>query len=545
MISFSLAALLAVFLASRGVHCATSDNRGSQVRWGPCDSTVVTDTSLECATFEVPLDYHDPKVGKAQLAVIKANATGERRGTLFFNIGGPGGSGLQSVNEEKETLLQLSGGYMTSPGHIFCFNSVEEYNAFFNGTIELTGIEETGNFTDPAEIQALLSQASIMQKKYEQVGQKCLHSTNGPLLRYLGTAAAVRDLVSLADAIDGPDVPINYIGLSYSTLIGSWFRVGRVILNGVFDPMVYATQEMSTHWAQQVASADSIYKALITGCALTGPKGCAIASEGDGPLDIDAKVQALIKAVADATRANASAPLTSGELRLQLYNDMYFPGEWSNVVNDQYLEAVQIIQGKSGQNISSTKRASKRVHPNPFNFNKRASHSNETRSYTTPAIFCADSVDLNPHTNMTDVFNAVIASAQNVSHLFSSVWPALSSQCSFWPVRSVERYQGPFNKKLANKILIASTLYDPITPLTGAQGLAGLLGDSAALVQLTGFGHTTFTVPSNCMNEIFVAYMVNGTMPANNTVCEVDADFEVLDGVTTADILANLPTYDI
>ncbi len=57
------------------------------MRWGPCDSTVVNDTSLECATFEVPLDYHNPKVGKARLAVIKANATGERRGTLFFNPG--------------------------------------------------------------------------------------------------------------------------------------------------------------------------------------------------------------------------------------------------------------------------------------------------------------------------------------------------------------------------------------------------------------------------------------------------------------------------
>lgn len=110
-----------------------------------------------------------------------------------------------------------------SPGEIFCFNSVEEYNAFFNGTIEQTGILETGNFTDPAEIQALLSQAPIMQNKYEQAGKKCLHSSNGKLLRYFGTAAAVRDMVSLADALDGPDTPISYAGVSYGTLIGSWF----------------------------------------------------------------------------------------------------------------------------------------------------------------------------------------------------------------------------------------------------------------------------------------------------------------------------------
>ena len=112
---------------------------------------------------------------------------------------------------------------MSSPGEIFCFDSAEEYTTFFNGTIELTGIEETGNFTDPADVDALLAQAPIMQKKYEELGQKCLNSPSGKYLKYIGTAAAVRDMVSIADAIDGPDVPINYFGISYGSLIGSWF----------------------------------------------------------------------------------------------------------------------------------------------------------------------------------------------------------------------------------------------------------------------------------------------------------------------------------
>ena len=62
-----------------------------------------------------------------------------------------------------------------------------------------------------------------MQEKYEQVGQKCLNSSNGQYLKYLGTAAAVRDMVSIANAIDGPDAVINYLGISYGTLIGAWF----------------------------------------------------------------------------------------------------------------------------------------------------------------------------------------------------------------------------------------------------------------------------------------------------------------------------------
>ena len=110
-----------------------------------------------------------------------------------------------------------------SPGEIFCFDSLAEYNTFFEGTIELTGIEETGNFIDPADIDALFAQAPIIQKKYEEAGQKCLDSENGKYLQYVGTSAAVRDMVSIANVLDGPDVPINYIGISYGTLIGSWF----------------------------------------------------------------------------------------------------------------------------------------------------------------------------------------------------------------------------------------------------------------------------------------------------------------------------------
>lgn len=111
----------------------------------------------------------------------------------------------------------------TRPGEIYCFDSVEEYNSFWNGTIELTGIEETGNFTDPADIQALLSQAQITQDKYRAWTQKCLDGPSGKYLQYIGTAATVRDMVSMADAIDGPDTPINFIGISYGTLIGAWF----------------------------------------------------------------------------------------------------------------------------------------------------------------------------------------------------------------------------------------------------------------------------------------------------------------------------------
>ena len=105
---------------------------------------------------------------------------------------------------------------------MFCFDSPDDETAFFNGTIEQHGIEMTGNFTDPTDLATLRAQAPIMQDKYTELGRRCMKQPNGKYLPYIGTAATVRDLVALADALDGPGSSVNYIGLSYGTLLGSW-----------------------------------------------------------------------------------------------------------------------------------------------------------------------------------------------------------------------------------------------------------------------------------------------------------------------------------
>lgn len=65
----------------------------------------------------------------------------------------------------------------------------------------------------------------------------------------------------------------------------------------------------------QLTDADKVYEAFFTGCALAGPEGCSIASAGQTPLDVNNNMQQLLQAAHDATRANSSVPVTSGQIR--------------------------------------------------------------------------------------------------------------------------------------------------------------------------------------------------------------------------------------
>ncbi|EJF61455.1 alpha/beta-hydrolase [Dichomitus squalens LYAD-421 SS1] len=532
----------------------------SSIQWVSCDPSVVSNPALSCGFFDIPLDYHDPAAGRGRLAVIKANATGPRRGTVFFNPGGPGGSGLEALDADAAVLGGLTGGVydivswdprgvgaLTVPGEIFCFGSAEEHDAFFNGTIELTGVEYTGSFTDPADVHALFSQTKVLQHKYEEVGRKCLEGPSGRYLKYVGAAATVRDMIALADALDGEGAEVNYVGVSYGTLLGSWFvnmfpdRVGRVILDGVVDPVSFATEQISLNAANfLLKDADKVYEAFITGCLLSGTTGCPIAANASSPEEVNQNVQALLRAAHDAARRDPSVAVSSSVIRSLLYTQMESPEGWSQLANVTYPQLVQAVAQEVSESTFLPSRFGRPRNP----LRSRSSASETGVSYTSQAIWCGDSVD-RASTTMLNIFDDLVAGTRRVSHLFGGLWPTAFYSCPFWPVRSVERYRGPFNRTLANKILVASNLLDPATPIAGAQRVAGLLGENATLVTQNAFGHTTLSEPSTCVSTIMMTYMLTGKLPEGPVVCEVDGGFEMFEGVDTSDILARLSGPDV
>ena len=69
-------------------------------------------------------------------------------------------------------------------------------------------------------------------------------------------------------------------------------------------------------WEQFYFDADDVYKGFVTGCALSGPDGCAISTQrNQTPNDVNDIVQGLIKTAHDATLTKPSVMLTSGQIR--------------------------------------------------------------------------------------------------------------------------------------------------------------------------------------------------------------------------------------
>ncbi|KAI0746078.1 alpha/beta-hydrolase [Earliella scabrosa] len=526
----------------------------SELEWFACPEH----SDLSCAYFNIPLDYHDPTAGGGHLFVVKSNATARgKKGTIFLNPGGPGVSGLQALADYSDELMARTGGIYDfiswdprGPRQRFCLSD-EDFDAFWGDTIEATGINWLDDFTNQTDLDAFRAQGPIMDAKYREFGERCLQGPNATTLQYVGTAATVRDLVGLADAVLGPDTPIYYWGLSYGTVIGAWFanmfpkRVGRVILDGVLDATRVASSQSYLLWGDQVTSSEDVYSAFANACAMAGPGGCKLAPfEGASGEDV---VKYIGRAIEQLHDHPSGTELLS--LRGALFGTLYQPQLWAETANNQLSDMITGILNNPSDgamdmceclycvcgvsNPSST--------PWQNTLDKRATYTQH--SYTEPAVVCADSVDADPSLTIEDIFHEILDVTRNVSRSFGSFWPIPWHRCSYWPVRAVERYQGPFNGTYANKVLVIGNSYDGATPFFEAQHMAEIMGDQAALVKQDGFGHTSIYQSSECVKMIIKAYLEDGTVPAGNasvpTICPVDDSVRLFPGVKSVDVSVN------
>ncbi|CAE6449331.1 hypothetical protein ACGC1H_000201 [Rhizoctonia solani] len=516
---------------------ALSTRNKSHISWIPCGNATIP---RECGQFEVPLDYANSTVGTASLAVARLNATvSPRLGTLFVNPGGPGESGVQWVLSD-DMLLILNGtggqydivswdprGVGSTVPKVQCFESGTAEKAFWNGSIRGMDLELRSDFTNTTARNEFYSHIDEVDSMLIKFGKQC-NTQSKDMLKYIGTPATVRDMVALHDHLEGTKL-INYWGISYGTLLGSFFvnmfpeRVGRVIIDGVVNPWDWATKQPLLIGYDSVNSSDVTFNAFASSCANAGPSKCAIAQEGSTTDSIRDWVFNLIALAYDNTKATGGAIITSGQLRALLWSGMYHPREWPVLAQNLAQISVALLNTTNSTSTLRARSPSDEIHSMPFIRRANTSSSDTATDYAYKAITCADAVDAGNSTTEQG-FETLVDLTNNHSRMFAPFigWYAGGMFCHHWPVRAVERFTGPFNHTLQNKIVVIGNLADPITPFISAKAVADGLGDSAVLLKHNGYGHTSLYMHSNCTVTATSKYFVTGELPQPGTVCETD-----------------------
>ncbi|KAI0081646.1 hypothetical protein K474DRAFT_1671835 [Panus rudis PR-1116 ss-1] len=263
--------------------------------WGPCPGYTSCPNS-SCGHLDVPLDWHDATIGKGRIAVMRCNATApesERRGVLFTNVGSVSGESLVWMGWKGDALMNqivngtydivswdIRGGskYQQQLHTIIpCFKSMKEQSDFWTKQYQPLGSPNASTHDEGIERTDHDNIHQYLQK-YEDLAKECLHAQqtyypNIPLYRYMGMSANVRDLVALADYLQGPGSEINFYGVGHGSLIGSYLmymfpdRVGRMILDSPVDPLVYAHQPTIAAWKRDLIDANESFSLFADRCA--------------------------------------------------------------------------------------------------------------------------------------------------------------------------------------------------------------------------------------------------------------------------------------
>jgi pimeloyl-ACP methyl ester carboxylesterase len=490
----AIAVPLGADAGTRSGSAATAGAGAPQISWTSCGPR------LECASVPVPLDWRQPDGLTITLSVIRhlASHPEQRIGSLFFNPGGPGDSGVAAVANRGEALDAMTGGRFDIVGWdirgsagsapVTCFADASERAAFW---------EDLPVPTTRAEERRYLA-------KTIELAQRC-GERNGELLAHISTADTARDLDHLRWLVG--DRKLSYLGESFGTLIGQTYanlfprRVRAMALDGVVDPVASAAGAAAV-LASGLADTDRVFREFLRLCEAAGPDRCALAGHGTSAAERAKAVLARLRHTPiPAPSATPPGELTYGEaltaLRLAALPD---PALWP-------LAAALLEQAAQGDASELETIAS-------------GATSDNVRVLVQEqgvALVCADS----PAPQDARAWPRVVRRLEAVSRIGGPVVGWHNAPCASWPTRSAHRYTGPWDARTPNPILLIGTRFDPNTPLRNAQRAARRLGN-AVLLTHDGYGHLSHSDPSRCVVQASGRYLVDLTTPPRGTVCPSD-----------------------
>ncbi|MFF6785958.1 alpha/beta fold hydrolase [Streptomyces sp. NPDC012510] len=464
-----------------------SSPASQELDWGRCKATSegpAPGDEWQCATLKVPLDHTNPDGGTIDLALIRSEATGgddKRLGSLLFNFGGPGGSGvsmlpsyagLTSELRERYDLVSWDPRGVAESEGVRCRGDKEIQAGESVDATPDDAAEETAFFEDAAAFGAGCEKAA------------------GKLLSHVSTAETARDMDLMRQALG--DDKLHYFGISYGTELGGVYahlfpeNVGRLVLDAVVDP-----------------TADTVGHAKNQALGFQRALDNYLKSTGQDPEEGTRKIAALLeridaKPLATTSGRELTQTLATTGIVLPLYSEQSWPTLTSALDAAEDGDGTELLALADGYN------------------ERDPSGRYGTTTHSQRVISCLDQKQ-RPTPEAT---KKLLPEFREISPVFGEFlgWDT-AGWCHDWPVSGLTD-SPEVSAPGAAPVLVVGNTGDPATPYEGARKMAEELGAGVG-VMLTwkGEGHGAYGSGSSCVDSTVNAYLLNGTVPKDGKVC--------------------------
>ncbi|MGY4543189.1 pimeloyl-ACP methyl ester carboxylesterase [Arthrobacter sp. UYNi723] len=454
-----------------------------EVVWEPCEN------GFQCAKVTVPMDYAKPDGDTIQIAALKAPSTGSKTGSLLVNPGGPGGSGYDFVKDAAGTHFSQS---VRANYDVVGFDprGVER-------SAPVKCMTDAERDASRAKVYALETDAGLAAALADNkaIAAQCAAQT-GPVLGHVDTVSAAKDLDILRAVVN--DSKLNYLGFSYGTFLGSTYaslfpdNVGRMVLDGALDPSI-SNEELTS--GQAVAFEKAI-RAYVASCQQES--SCPLRGNVDSGVQ---QIRDLITAVQNTPWQTKDGRLVNATMFVSglitpLYNDESWPAL------TQALETA--LKGDASMMLRLADIGADRGPDGKYT-------SNSTFAFN--AINCLDYPMVSDTAAMRAEQQRLMQASPTLGYFFAYG----GTNCVDWPYKNL-RTPAPVEYTGEAPIVVVGTTGDPATPVEWAASLRKQLGN-ASLLTWQGEGHTAYGRANSCLEDAVDKYLVDGTVPADNTVC--------------------------
>ncbi|MFK0117801.1 alpha/beta fold hydrolase [Streptomyces sp. NPDC090994] len=510
---WAIPGVLGLSLLGAGLPAATADGSAAEgsgaglsrfydqrVTWSACEGLDMPE-DLQCGKVTVPLDYARPGKETLDLALARYRATGERKGSVLLNFGGPGGSGVSELSAGGKDFMHLTNGYDVVS---FDPRGVGRSSPVSCGPGSVEIVEATDGdkgLRDPRDALQRLRKAAAQCEKH-----------SGPVLSHIGTVDAARDLDVMRRALG--DDKLNYLGFSYGTRLGAVYaarfphRVGRLVLDGV-DTLTEPLAEQGLAGARgQQTALENFLDWCVQDIA------CPF---GQDSRDARRQVEKLVASLDDEPVPSVfGEPFSGQDLVGALGEALYSRELWPSLER----AVAQLVEDGDSSRLEGFVSGGVGF---PV---RQGADGGLTDPQDVPldnlpaalmAINCADDPDRPTANQVTRSLGRLRERYEQASPVFGRYRLTQVLMCYGRP-KGTDYIRDEVKGVGTPKMLLVGTRGDPATPYRWTQETAERLGPSAVVLDNKGEGHTGYS-SSKCVHRKVDDFLLHGSLPPDGSSC--------------------------